>query len=106
MADRPAKLRRLGEFRRQVPHVSASALASIMKEIDEHGIPELGGRDNIREARDVVTKIHTPYGHVHQTVEVEYTTGAKTHVVYQHLLQCDMLLHLKLSLSRLFFAES
>ena len=65
-----AKLHRLNRFRRSVPHVSASALADILREIDEHGIPETHSRSALKRATDLVANLETPYGTVIQTVDV------------------------------------
>jgi hypothetical protein len=62
MADRPSKLRRLEKFRRTVPHVSANALMSILNEINQHGMPELTHRSNMREARNLTADQATYFG--------------------------------------------
>ena len=71
--ERRAKLRRLDEFRRRVPHVSASALAAICQAIDADGMPELHDRAAMRAARDQVVASETPYGPVIQTIALERT---------------------------------
>ena len=40
MSDRPTKLRKLNDFRRRLPHCTASALAAILADIKEHGLPD------------------------------------------------------------------
>ena len=62
MASREAKLRRLNEFRRELPHVSASALAAILQEIAEHGAPELHSRQDMHRATMAEMEADTPYG--------------------------------------------
>ena len=73
--NRPAKLQRLDDFRRQVPHVSASALSQILqKTID--GIPELLGRREMREARDYQINEVTPYGPLLSHLQLECKDGS------------------------------
>jgi hypothetical protein len=48
--ERAAKLRRLNDFRRSVPHVTATALAAICGAIEEHGMPDAHSRNAIRAA--------------------------------------------------------
>ena len=62
MTDRPSKLRRLEKFRRTVPHVSANALMSVLNEINQHGMPELTHRSNMREARNLTADQATYFG--------------------------------------------
>ena len=77
MAERAAKLRRLNDFRRKRPHVSASALADTLKGVQEEGLPELHGRNHLREARDLVATEKTPFGPIIQEITVTTTTGAR-----------------------------
>ena len=69
MGDRGAKPRRLDEFRRAVPHVSASALSRILEEASS-GLPDLSDRSAIREARDAQLSEATAYGVVLDTLEL------------------------------------
>ena len=59
---RKEKYQRLERFRRRLPHVSASALSSILHEVSESGVPELHNRWNMSEARDQRMQEDTPYG--------------------------------------------
>ena len=74
-----SKLRKLNDFRRRNPHCTASALASIVADIDQHGTPD--GNDTtltsetyrkaFRQARDQqIKKDLTPYGPILQTIKV------------------------------------
>ncbi len=69
MGDRAAKLRRLDEFRRAAPHVSASALSRILEDAAS-GLPDISHRSALREARDVQLTQATPYGAVLHTLEL------------------------------------
>jgi len=40
--DRSAKLRKLNEFRRSMPHCSSSALGKILGAVKDHGLPTDG----------------------------------------------------------------
>ena len=68
--DRPNKLQRLEQFRRRVPHGSASALSKILAEVEASGVPELQSRDDIRDARDAMATRLTPYGAVLQDMQL------------------------------------
>jgi hypothetical protein len=71
MADnRPEKLRRLNNFRRHIPHASASALSAMLEEVRATGLPDLMNRNHMREARDLETHLQTPYGTIHQHVRL------------------------------------
>ena len=66
--DRASKLRRLNEFRRTKPHCSASALQSILRDIKQHGLPDLIDRNAMREGRDLIVSSPTDYGPIIQQV--------------------------------------
>ena len=68
--DRPAKLARLEEFRRNKPACSASAMAHILKDVAKHGLPPLLNRDNMREARNSIMDRDTAYGKLIQHITV------------------------------------
>ena len=59
---RAKKLKSLNELRRRCPHLTASALASVLAEVDEHGVPELHSRNNIAESAEQELSQHTSYG--------------------------------------------
>lgn len=78
MADKPAKLRKLEQLRRTVPHVSASALSAILREVRDD-MPELATRQNIQEARVAATSEDTPYGPIFTTLSLVAVAGAAAH---------------------------
>ena len=49
--ERKAKLARLNDFVRTKPACSASAMAAILKDVKQNGLPDLIDRNAIREAR-------------------------------------------------------
>ena len=66
-----AKLQKVESFRRKCPHVTASALAAIVSEIHQHGIPDLAGnRNRLKEATQKIVNEETPYGKLLITVDV------------------------------------
>ena len=68
---RGSKRRQLLQFNSRLPHVSQSALASVLKEVKLGNVPELGQeRHHIRGARNDFCSQATPFGKIHQTVEV------------------------------------
>jgi len=84
MADaRSSKLRKLNQFRRALPHVSASALASLLEEISDHGVPDLAQscraetvRKMLIEATALDMSAVTPYGPMLIDVYVEASDGS------------------------------
>ena len=68
--ERKRKLLELEDFRRRVPHVTASALSVVIKELKRTGLPELDGRADIRAARDLRLQEPTPYGPISTTMEM------------------------------------
>ena len=53
MEESAAKARKLNDFRRRLPHCSASALGAILQAVQYTGLPEGSvGRDAMRAARD------------------------------------------------------
>jgi len=65
-AKRAAKRQRLGELRATLPFISQEALSAISQRPD---LPACSRKD-IRKSRDDETKINTPYGTLHTTIEV------------------------------------
>ena len=67
--DREAKLRRLNDFRRAMPHCSASALSAIIAGIKDKGVPEgKTDRNAFREARNIQCNAMTPVGPLIQRI--------------------------------------
>ena len=56
------ELDELERFRRRVPYTSASALGAVLQEVKRSGVPELYGREDIREAWDAAVGTETEYG--------------------------------------------
>ena len=67
--DRAAKLRKLNDFRRRLPHCSASALASVLADIQENGLPDGDiSRVAMKDARNLQNNAHTRYGPILQSI--------------------------------------
>jgi hypothetical protein len=77
MSARHAKLQRLERFRRNVPYISANALAAVLDEVDREGLPEGHDRHNFASARELVANTDTPYGALHQELELDGIDGSK-----------------------------
>ena len=75
--ERAAKLRRLTDLRRSLPHLSASALSAVLAEVREHGIPEGGSRWDLAQASEQALVENTPYGSVLDSVQLVSTGGKK-----------------------------
>ena len=72
---RDAKLRKLNTFRRNLPHVSANALASVLDEIERVGLPELRSAKELKESRDAIVNAMTPYGPILGVVDAIGNNG-------------------------------
>ena len=88
MDDRAGKLRKLNDFRRRLPHCSATALASILKDIKANGIPEGGtSRFRFKDTRNLQNAADTPFGKILQIISVidkddaEQQLNSSTHCI-------------------------
>ena len=72
---RAAKLQKIKSFRRACPHVTASGMAAILQEIDNHGAPELKQRKHFKEARDLRISKHHAYGPLVSQLPVTLCNG-------------------------------
>jgi hypothetical protein len=79
--ERVAKLRRLNDFRRSLPHVSASALSSILDEISRTGVPDLRSRHCLHEATASEVDAGGPYGGLLCNVELQAVGGGRTNML-------------------------
>ena len=61
-SDRPSKLRKLEQFRRQLPHVSLSALQSILDLAQKEGVPELHSRKMLSKLWSRTSDLSTTMG--------------------------------------------
>jgi hypothetical protein len=59
---RDTKLRKLNAMRRKLPHMTASAMSSLLEEVEQHGIPELHSRKQLAEATASEISAHNGYG--------------------------------------------
>ncbi len=86
MMDRAAKLRKLDAFRRSLPHVSGSALAAVLEEIEQSGMPELRSRWDLGRASTLELGHETPYGKCSSTLSLKAKHGSdiKLPVVNPH----------------------
>ena len=73
--ERASKLRKLENFRRSIPFVSAAGLSAILQEVDKVGVPELHQRKHLQEARDAKVMQHESYGPMIGDMKVHLTTG-------------------------------
>lgn len=75
MPQRDAHLVQLETFRRSLPHVSGSALSSILQEIEEQGMPTLKQRKHFQEARDHLLSKYDSYGPLLTSISLECVNG-------------------------------
>jgi len=82
-SSRASAAAQLRDLRHKIPFVSQSALAAVLS-LPRDELPEAVDRRLIREARDDIAFTNTPYGPVHQTIEIEMQDGKKRDVEVQH----------------------
>ena len=85
MSERQSKLRKLNDFRRRLPHCSASALSAILADINKHGLPEGGiSRHRLKDARIFQNLEHTPFGPIVQSMQLIDEDGEEQEVTISH----------------------
>ena len=75
MESRPEKLARVGRLRARLPYMSQSAFAALLEAAREAPLPDVGRRADVREARSRLARAVTPYGAVHQKIQVAAIAG-------------------------------
>ena len=61
--------------------MSSSALSNIVKDIQEHGLPELHQRKHMQQARDWRLNEHNAYGPLTETVSIMFKDGKKGEIM-------------------------
>ena len=84
MDTRDTKLRKLNQFRRKLPHQSASALSATLDLIEQEGMPELHSRKDLRNARNLTCDDDTPFGPIIQSMDVIDTNDVTQRVGFAH----------------------
>ena len=84
MADRPAKLAKLQSLRSRLPYISQTALSSLLRVAAHEPLPIGSSRSDIRAARDTAVQHLTPYGPVHQHIEVTGKSDTPVKLEVQH----------------------
>ena len=85
-SDRPSKLRKLEQFRRQLPHVSLSALQSILDLAQKEGVPELHSRKNAKQAVEQNLGSFNHYGPLQDEMECKRLDGKTMKLPFCNLL--------------------
>lgn len=84
--ERDAKLRRIHYLKRQLPHMSASAFSSLLKDVDEHGSIGLHQRKHIKEATLKELNRYKEYGPMFVEVPLQGDEAYKAAIVNIHTL--------------------
>ena len=90
MEGRPAKLARVQSLRDRIPFVSQSALAALLRIARTEELPDASRKD-IRDARNMASRISTPYGTLHQDLKFQDDEGNAITMEIAH--PCAMLYH-------------
>ena len=67
---RTDELANVVSLKARIPFISQSALGALLRIAKNERLPDLSGRDSVREARDQYVKLATPYGPVHQHIDL------------------------------------
>ena len=74
--ERPAKLQRLNTLRRSIPNCSKASLHGILKDVAQHGVPELRNPKQMTEAARQHLAQFCTYGDILQTHEFHKVDGS------------------------------
>ena len=69
-----------------MPYLSASALASLIKDFEDQGIPELSQRKHIQEAKKVAVIKHHAYGPLIGYIPMVYNDGSSKNMLVVNFL--------------------
>ena len=86
MDERTAKLQRLHFLRRQLPHLSASALSSVLEDVQRHGAVDLHQRKHIKEATMNELSKYDEYGQLFVDIVLKGDQDLKASIVNLHAL--------------------
>jgi len=75
--EREKKLQRLNQFRRSMPHVSASALSQFLQGIVDEGMPELRTRNQMHETTQRLMDEVTPHGPLLVEIKLRMLDGSE-----------------------------
>ena len=84
--DRDSKLRRLHYLGKKLPHMTASALAGVLEEVQKHGAIDLHQRKHIREATHKELSKYDEYGPMFCEVALEGEQPCTATIVNLHAL--------------------
>ncbi len=88
--ERAAKLRRLEGLRRENPHISASALSSLVQDIQVNGLPDLHNRKHLKEARDFRIQEMNAYGPLFTEAPVMHKDGKERQLMFVNFFLCSL----------------
>ena len=77
---RPAKFARLESLRRKSPYVSQSALAGIIADIRDNGLPDNTSRASMQRATQFSLEQHDQYGPLLEKLQLPNSKGGSTTV--------------------------
>ena len=85
MSERQSKLRKLNDFRRRLPHCSASAMSAILTDVKKHGLPDGGiSRHRLKDARNFQNLKRTPFCQIVQPMQLIDEDGGAQEVTICH----------------------
>ena len=75
MEARSQKLARVSRLRSRLPYMTHVAFVALLTAATEEPLPDVRRRADIRDARETITSMETPYGKVHIRLEVPRMVG-------------------------------
>ena len=64
------ELAKVASLRSRLPYISQSALGALLRIAKSEKLPDVATRDAIRDSRDQHVSLDTPYGKVHQLIDI------------------------------------
>ena len=87
MAEPKAKSARPSNLQSRLPFISGNALSAVLKLMRDEALPDAISRPSLVRVRDQDTRIDTPYGLIHQQIDLPNVSGDKPHTIeIQHPL--------------------
>ena len=69
-SSRMEKIQALGNFRSKLPYMTQSSLSAVLTALKHEPLPECTRRKDIQESRDKIVQLSTPYGPLHQRIDI------------------------------------
>ena len=80
------KMARTSCLQSRLPFIYSNGLSAILRLAKDEALPEATSRRSLQRARDKDVQVDTPYGKLHQTIDLDTVAGDVVHAEIQHPL--------------------